>query len=387
MLDTSPARAAGAGPAPAQSVEGVADLLRALRDPAAYPHPARDPRVVTTHISWVVLAGRYAYTVKRPVSLGVLDYSTLERRRHSCDEEVRLDRRLTRDLYLGVVPIVATATGVLVGGAGTPVEYAVRIRRLPERRMLSRLVTSGRANAEQLEELGELLARFHRTAEQAGPGDPGGAATVQHNTEENFRQLRPFVGTTISPERFRLLVTGLSGTGKSALAARLSAALGWPVVGSGRMRKELAGLPPESPQPAPYGAGLYGPERTALTYRALCDRAAAELRAGRSVVLDATFLVRAQRAAARRVAAEHGAGVRTIVCAAPEEVVAARLRGRGAEPGVISDAGWEVYREQAGRAEPPGRDEGPVYRADTARPAALVTRRAHCWLNEPATFP
>src|SRR5437588_4566500 len=80
-------------------------LIAALSDPAAYPHPAEAVAVRHTHISVVFLAGPFVYKVKKPVSLGFLDFGTLEKRQHFCDEEVRLNRRLAEDVYLGVVPI------------------------------------------------------------------------------------------------------------------------------------------------------------------------------------------------------------------------------------------------------------------------------------------
>jgi hypothetical protein len=90
--------ARGAGMSPAE-------LVAALRDPARYPHPAEAVELIETHISWVFLAGEYAYKVKKPVNLGFLDFSTLQARRFYCEEELRLNRRTAPELYLGVVPI------------------------------------------------------------------------------------------------------------------------------------------------------------------------------------------------------------------------------------------------------------------------------------------
>ncbi len=119
-------------------------LVQSLLRPEAYPHRPRRVRLVETHISYVFLAGPYAYKVKKPVDFGFLDYSTLEKRRYFCEEEVRLNRELCPDTHLGVVPITRTADGFAVGGDGEAVEYAVLMRRLPEARMLDRLVRRGR---------------------------------------------------------------------------------------------------------------------------------------------------------------------------------------------------------------------------------------------------
>src|SRR5947199_1503250 len=100
-------------------------LLAALADPGAYPFPVADVEVRQTHISVVFLAGPYAYKVKKPVSLGFLDFSTLARRRHFCEEEVRLNRRLAPSVYLGVVPLARAGDGLRWEGAGEVIEWGV----------------------------------------------------------------------------------------------------------------------------------------------------------------------------------------------------------------------------------------------------------------------
>ena len=104
-------------------------LIVALRDPACYPHPVDRVDVMETHISWVLLAGNYAYKLKKPVRLRFLDFSTLAARRRYCEEELRLNRRTAAELYLEVVPIARSAGGVAVSGPGEPVEYAVKMNR------------------------------------------------------------------------------------------------------------------------------------------------------------------------------------------------------------------------------------------------------------------
>src|SRR6516162_9646385 len=110
----------------------LAPLIEALSKAAAYPYPVEAVEVRQTHISVVFLAGPFAYKVKKPVRFDFLDFSTLELRRDFCDEEVRLNRRLAPDVYLGVVPVVAAGAGLRVEGGGEAVEWAVKMRRLPE---------------------------------------------------------------------------------------------------------------------------------------------------------------------------------------------------------------------------------------------------------------
>src|SRR6266446_8330807 len=104
----------------------TARLIAHLSDPAAYPHPVDRVVVRQTHISVVFLAGPFAYKVKKPVALGFLDFSTLTRRRHFCEEEVRLNRRLAPHVYLGVVPVTRRGEDVVMEGTGAAVEWAVK---------------------------------------------------------------------------------------------------------------------------------------------------------------------------------------------------------------------------------------------------------------------
>ena len=114
-------------------------IIEALSKPEAYPHEVDAVQVRQTHISVVFLAGAFAYKVKKPVDLGFLDFSTLEKRRHFCEEEVRLNRRLAPAVYLGVVPVTRDATGVRVEGDGEVVEWAVKMARLPDEATLLRV--------------------------------------------------------------------------------------------------------------------------------------------------------------------------------------------------------------------------------------------------------
>src|SRR5262245_6110830 len=109
----------------------LSHLIEALSKPAAYPIWVDTVEVKQTHISVVFLTGTHAYKIKKPVRFDFLDFSTLQRRRFFCDEEVRLNRRLATDVYLGVVPIVRTVTGMRIDGDGNAVEWAVKMRRLP----------------------------------------------------------------------------------------------------------------------------------------------------------------------------------------------------------------------------------------------------------------
>lgn len=143
----------------------LANLIEALAAPAAYPQPVERVEVRQTHISVVFLAGPYVYKLKKPVQLDFLDFSTLEKRLHFCREEVRLNQRLVPDVYLGVVPVVQTVAGPRFEGAGEVVEWAVKMRRLPEDATMQERLRRGEVGIELIESLAGKIASFHRAAE------------------------------------------------------------------------------------------------------------------------------------------------------------------------------------------------------------------------------
>ena len=142
------------------------ELLTALSDPAAFPEAGPDVRVVQTHISMVFLTGERVYKVKKPVAFwGLVDYRSLERRRHYCEEEIRLDRRFAPEIYLGVLPVVRDATGrVRVGGEGEILDYAVVMRRYPEGSTLEDRIRAGTAVRDDVVAIARWLAAFHAKA-------------------------------------------------------------------------------------------------------------------------------------------------------------------------------------------------------------------------------
>ena len=165
-------------------------LIPALQDAALYDHPVADFRVVETHISWVLLTGPYAYKIKKAVDLGFLDFSTLELRRYYCEEELRLNRRLAPELYRAVVPITGTAQRPRLGGAGAPIEYAVKMVQFDPAAQFDRLLAAGRLTPELLARFAAGLARFHAAIARARADDPYGTpAAVAAPVEENFAQI------------------------------------------------------------------------------------------------------------------------------------------------------------------------------------------------------
>ena len=155
-------------------------LVERLLDPALYPHPVDRVKLIETHISWVLLAGDRVYKIKKPVNLGFLDFTTLALRRRFCQDEVRLNRRLASDVYLGVVEIKGSAGAPRFEGRGRTREVAVVMRRLPAERMLDRLVREKAAPAALLDGIGRTVARFHAAADTGGEIDElGGIETIR----------------------------------------------------------------------------------------------------------------------------------------------------------------------------------------------------------------
>lgn len=172
-----------------------ATLVAALLRPACYPHPATRVEHLQTHISHVLLAGDYAYKIKKPLNLGFLDFTSLDQRKYYCEEELRLNGRLAPNLYLDCVPIGGTPDQPVLGAAtGPAIEYAVRMRRFDQEALLDRLLAAARLEPRHLDALARRLAEFHRAVARADPAAPFGAPErVQQPMLDNFTQTRPLL--------------------------------------------------------------------------------------------------------------------------------------------------------------------------------------------------
>jgi aminoglycoside phosphotransferase family enzyme/predicted kinase len=167
-------------------------LISALLVPTAYDHPVDRVELIETHISWVLLAGDYAYKLKKPVDLGFLDFTTLEKRHHYCLEELRLNRRLAPDIYLDVVPIGGTAETPKVGRTEPLLEWAVKMRRFPQETLLSHVLEQGGLTSAHIDAVARQIADFHRLAAIARSDSPFSTPDgVRRPVEQNFRQIGP----------------------------------------------------------------------------------------------------------------------------------------------------------------------------------------------------
>jgi aminoglycoside phosphotransferase family enzyme/predicted kinase len=530
------------GEAQAREAEAVA---RALADPATYGDAPQRVEHVQTHISHVFLVGPWVYKLKKPVTFPFLDFGTVEKRRHFCEEEVRLNRRLAAGVYLGVVPVTRAHDGRLrLDGEGRVVDHVVWMRRLPRERLLPALLDAGAVGGEAMDALAARLAAFHAAAtadaEVAAHGAPERLAAAW---AENLADAAPFAGDLLAAEDLEILadfgprfvrthdtllrarqqrgrireghgdlhaehvcllaepaaepglaplpagiyvfdciefsralrctdvaaeiaflamdlerrgrpdladrfaaayaaaaddpdvasllpfyvcaracvrgkveglkaaepevepaerdaargrarrffalaqrhawraagplvvaVAGPSGCGKSTLAALLAEATGFAHVSTDVLRRRRAGLGPTQTAAAPWGAGLYTPQARSATYAALSAEADGTLAAGRGVVVDATWMRRADRDRLAGVARARRRPLVFLDCRADEATIRARLEAREREPSV-SDARWDTYVAQRRAWEPFAADE-PCLAVDTGGSAAAARAAA-----------
>jgi aminoglycoside phosphotransferase family enzyme len=176
----------------------------ALLKSQAYPHKPRKIELVQTQMSFIFLTGEYVYKVKKPVNLGYLDYTTLEKRRFFCQQELELNRRLCPDAYLAVVPIGGERGKLRVEGQGKAMEYAVKMRQLPQDRMMDVLLPRGQVTPEMVAKVAEKLVDFHQRAEtNQRIATFGRLDVIRQNTDENFAQTEKYIGTSITAEEYQ----------------------------------------------------------------------------------------------------------------------------------------------------------------------------------------
>lgn len=485
-------------------------LIEELLDPGAYLERPKEVTLRQTHISYLFFTPTHVYKIKKPVDFGFLDFTTIEKRLLYCTEEVRLNRRLAPEIYLGVVPVALKNGKAAMEAQGEPIEWAVKMRRINDASILSNILASGTVPDETIIRIGHVIADFHKTAFSnlriSGFGSP---EAVGRNATENFSQTERFVGRAVSREafdimrsyterfissnaqlllerassgfvrdchgdlhcdhistedgieifdciefneRFRysdvvadiaflsmdldfrnrpdlaqslddayfgstndtdgrrlmdfykcyralvrakvdclkseeaevpprerlgaflsarvhfrlarqysegglkpllIICSGLSGTGKTTLSRAIASATSAVVISSDMVRKELAGISPQTHCDNEYGEGIYTPEHSARTYSEIVSRAKALLEKKRTVILDATFLRNSSIAVALTAAMEAGADTRIIRCVCPEDIVRENILKRQSQiqQGGASDAGWEVYLRQKGSLE------------------------------------
>ena len=185
-------------------------LISFLQSSDTYPHKPESVTHVQTHISHVFMAPPYVYKCKKPVDFGFLDYSSLEKRRMFCHREVELNRRLSDGIYLGIVSIIKDGDSYRLSEneitGNSVVEYAVKMKQLPEEYFLHSYLEQDTLTNEHLDRVADKLADFYRNQQ---PDDEilqyGSIESIKVNTDENFAQTRDFTGETIEENSYKAI--------------------------------------------------------------------------------------------------------------------------------------------------------------------------------------
>ena len=181
-------------------------IVKALLTPEAYDEEVNNIGLVQTHISFIFLTERFVYKVKKAVNLGFLDFTTLERRRFFCGKELELNRRLCEDMYLEVVPVNRSRAthAIKIKGDGQTVEYAVKMKKMPQEAMMSNLLEEGRVDDRIIDRIAGIIANFHSKASTSKDiSEFGSSEVIETNWNENFQQTQEFAGRTISGRDFK----------------------------------------------------------------------------------------------------------------------------------------------------------------------------------------
>jgi len=186
------------------STVSIPGKIEQMMQPGFYPHAVQEPiQLIQTHCSYVLLTGDYAYKLKKPVDFGFLNYSTLEKRQHFCQEELRLNSIAAPEIYLEVLPITRDGDQYQLEGTGEVVEYALKMRQFPQETLFSSMFERGELQQQHIVELGQVVAQYHA---QAATNDYissfGEVSQVRAAFDENYQQTEKYVGIAQTQQQF-----------------------------------------------------------------------------------------------------------------------------------------------------------------------------------------
>jgi uncharacterized protein len=179
-------------------------LIQQMLEPEFYPHPVTTPiQLMQTHASYVLLTGEFAYKLKKPVNFGFLDYSTVAKRQHFCTEELRLNQRGAKELYLEVIPIARQDRTYHLGNDGEIVDYAVKMIQFPQANLLSNLFEAGMMTISDIEEMGRVVAAFHSRAQtNEYISDFGKVDRIKESIDDNYRQTEKYINRAQTQQQY-----------------------------------------------------------------------------------------------------------------------------------------------------------------------------------------
>ena len=200
-------------------------VVEALLKPDAYSEETGKIELIQTHISFVFLTKNYVYKVKKAVNFGFLDFSTLDKRRFFCEKELELNRRLCPEIYLEVVSINKSRS-IKVNGSGETVEYALKMKRLPQERIMTVLLKEDKVDKKTIDVIAQIVAQFHSQARTNSEiSQFGSLKIVKTNWDENFAQTTKYINQTISQTEFEFIQTKINNfleKNQSLFASRIA---------------------------------------------------------------------------------------------------------------------------------------------------------------------
>jgi len=180
-------------------------VVEALLTPRAYPVDPGKIELIQTHISFVFLTENFVYKVKKAVNFGFLDFSTLEKRRSFCEKELELNRRLCPEIYLEVVSINKSDI-IKIKGTGEAVEYALKMKRLPQEKIMTVLLKENKVNNKTIGEIAKKIAQFHSKVQTSNEINAyGSLKIIKTNWDENFSQTQKYVNKTIPADNYQFI--------------------------------------------------------------------------------------------------------------------------------------------------------------------------------------
>lgn len=179
-------------------------IMDDLLSPLAYPEKPNMIKIAQTHISNVFICDEFVYKMKKPVNFGFLDFSTIDKRKYFCEQEVDLNSRFSKDVYLGVFPVTFDGKKHEINGQGDIVEYVVKMKRLSDEDLLKTRFKKGLVTSENIKNIAKSIADFHKKAKQSEEIDKfGSLEVVKFNTDENFEQTADFINRSITQQQYQ----------------------------------------------------------------------------------------------------------------------------------------------------------------------------------------